>query len=127
DAREIEGIWDDFMDLWIHKSPEYKRVEASAIRFAKLLGDSDIGNLTQGMIPVSVIRSWFYTVQGAPYPSHMPRGAVKIPALWGYEEKRKAGQFCDGYGNGEIPGWAVAVELVAGQSPETVRHYFPKV
>jgi hypothetical protein len=57
----------------------------------------------------------------------MPKGQVKVPFLWGYGEKRKAGQFCDGYGDGSEVGWAVAVELAAGQTPDAVRSYYEKV
>jgi len=57
----------------------------------------------------------------------LPRGAVKVPALWGYGAKRYEGQFCDGFGNGLKPGWAVAVELVAGQTPDVVRKYTQKI
>ncbi|MEZ4873020.1 MAG: hypothetical protein R2827_12440 [Bdellovibrionales bacterium] len=50
------------------------------------------------------------------------QGAISL----GLRRKRKVGQFCDGYGNGSELGWAVAVELAAGQTVESVREYYPK-
>lgn len=105
---------------------EKREVEQSAIRFAKTVGDPAIGNLTQGMVPVSFIVGWFYN-QGDDGGKPVTRGAVKVPSLWGYAAKRPAGLFCDGYGVGTPPGWAVAVELTAGQTPETVHRYLPVI
>jgi hypothetical protein len=42
-------------------------------------------------------------------------------------KKRKFGSFWDGFANGVLPGWAVAVELRGGQSVENVREYEKKV
>lgn len=106
---------------------EYKEAAESAFAFAELLSQEDLGNLTQGLVPVSFIRAWFYKVAGQTMPKDSTRGAVKVPSLWGYGEKRKHGQFSDGFGNGVLPGWAIAVELTAGQTPETVRKYLPKI
>jgi mono/diheme cytochrome c family protein len=105
------------------KSEAYKLVENSAISFTKELKDPKRGNLTQGLVPTSVIRKWFYRMANEPYPEDMPRGAVKVPHLFGYSEKRKVGQFADAGGNGLLPGWGIAVELAAGQIPENVREY----
>ena len=78
---------------------EKREVEQSAIRFAKTVGDPDLGNVTQGMVPVSLIFGWFYRQSdGDGKPA--TRGAVKVPALWGYAAKRPAGLFCDGVGLG---------------------------
>jgi hypothetical protein len=107
----------------VRKSEAYKRVEDSAISFTRELKDPKRGNLTQGLVPTSVIRKWFYRMANEPYPESMPRGAVKVPHLFGYGEKRKVGQFADAGGNGILPGWGIAVELAAGQTPENVREY----
>jgi hypothetical protein len=121
DLLLLEKAWDRAIPDFL-LSREHMRVEGSAIRFAELLADERRGNLTQGLVPVSIIRDWFYQ-DGAMRPPDLPRGAVKVPALWGYGAKRAEGQFCDGFGNGMKPGWAVAVELVAGQPPDLVRKY----
>ncbi len=101
-------------------------LEKSALDFAKYLSEERLGNLSQGLVPVSFVRGWFYRVQGKPVPE-MPRGQVKVPSLWGYGEKRLVGQFCDGFGDGTEVGWAVAVELAAGQTAEVVRGYRSKI
>jgi len=106
---------------------EKREVETSAIRFAELMADDRIGNLTQGLVPVSLIRSWFYQQANLPVPQGMHRGAVKIPALWGYGLKREVGQFCEGYGDGTRAGWLLSAELTAGQTAETARRLRSKV
>ena len=108
-------------------SGERREVEASAIRFTELLANDRTGNLTQGLVPVSLIRGWFYQQANLPLPEGTHRGAVKIPALWGYGLKRPIGQFCEGYGDGARVGWTLSVELTAGQTPETVRRLRSKV
>jgi hypothetical protein len=107
----------------VRKTEAYKRVEDSAISFTRELKDPKRGNLTQGLVPTSVIRKWFYRMANEPYPETMPRGAVKVPHLFGYGEKRKVGQFSDAGGNGLLPGWGIAVELAAGQTAANVREY----
>ena len=87
----------------------------------------DMNNLTQGLVPTSQVKSWFYEIMKKPFPKDMGRGQVKVPHLWGYGEKRKTGSFWDGFANGVLPGWAVAVELRGGQSVENVREYLDKV
>lgn len=126
DAGYIENI---FQDLKLHHrtDSDYLAVRDSALQFAKLLSNGKIGNTTQGMVPVSFIRAWFYKSANLQLPQELTRGAVKVPSLWGYGEKRKLGQFSDGYGNGDLPGWAIAVELTGGQEPQTVRSYLPKI
>jgi mono/diheme cytochrome c family protein len=127
DLLAIEKAWSRLVPDFV-MTPERTRVEASALEFAHLLADPRRGNLTQGLVPVSVIRDWFYRQQADGLrPPEMPRGAVKVPSLWGYGLKRSVGQFCDGFGEGQKPGWAIAVELVAGQKPENVRAYQEKV
>jgi hypothetical protein len=111
-----------------HLRPEYqRRLIDQAMKFTKVLGDKRWTNRTQGLVPVSMVRHWFYEQAGEQLPDDMPVGGVKVAHLWGYGEKRKAGLFCDGFGDGKEPGWATAVELAAGQHPETVRAYMPRV
>ncbi len=126
DAFRVEQAW-SVVTPEIRKSEAYRTVESSAIAFADELRDERRRNLTQGLIPTSVIRKWFYRMAGEAYPDDMPRGAVKVPHLYGYGEKRKVGQFSDGGGNGNLPGWGIAVELAAGQRPENVRDYLPRL
>ncbi len=109
------------------KNPAFKEVHERALSFTKGLSDKSISNQTQGLVPTSLIRSWFYKVQNLPFPANFPRGQVKVPHMWGYGEKRKSGSFWDGEGNGELGGWAIAVELYAGQTPENVREYYDRV
>ena len=127
DVLKTETAWKKWTDVWVRKDAEYHRVENAALSFASFLAQEPKGNLTQGMVPVAMIRDWFFRIENVPYPAGTPRGAVKVPSLWGYGEKRKVGQFCDGLGDGSLPGWAVAVELVGGQRPEVVRAYRPKI
>lgn len=108
-------------------NPAFKEVHERSLAFTKGLSDKTMANTTQGLVPTSLIRSWFYKVQNLPFPQNFPRGQVKVPHLWGYGEKRKSGSFWDGEGNGELAGWAIAVELYAGQTSENVREYFDRV
>lgn len=126
DARKMQDLYLK-LKLKPRDGEDYKQVVDSALRFADRLSNEKIGNLTQGHVTVSFIRQWFYDQAGEELPDDLTRGAVKIPVLWGYEQKRKSGQFSDGFGNGELPGWAIAVELTAGQEVETVRNYLPQV
>lgn len=109
------------------RNPKFREVHQRAMAFTKGLSDKKMANLTQGLVPTSLIRSWFYKVQNIPFPENVPRGQVKVPHLWGYGEKRKSGSFWDGEGNGLLGGWGIAVELYAGQTPENVREYFDRV
>ena len=108
-------------------NPAFKEVHERALTFTKGLSEKKMANLTQGLVPTGLIRSWFYKVQNIPFPDNNPRGQVKVPHMWGYGEKRKSGSFWDGEGNGELGGWGIAVELYAGQTAENVREYFDKV
>lgn len=94
--------------------------------FMTNLSDPDLHNLTQGLVSTGIIRKWFYDNAGTPMDNHQ-RGQVKVPAFWGYGEKRSVGAFADGFGNGALGGWAIAVELVAGQIPENVERYRDKI
>ena len=125
-ATELRGIQRRFVALTF-ANDERREVEASAQGFVERIADPEHGNLTRGMVPVSFVFGWFFRMAGEEPPANMHRAAVKIPALWGYGAKRNAGQFCDGYGDGQVPGWAVQVELTAGQKPETTRQYLKKI
>lgn len=118
------------MKMWgtlPHSNPKFKELHERALSFTKGLSDPKISNHTQGLVPTSLIRSWFWTVKGDPIPTDILKGHVKVPHLWGYGEKRKTGSFWDGEGNGELGGWGIAVELYAGQTVENVREYYPHV
>jgi len=99
------------------------RLEQATARFCNKVADERLGNLTQGMVPVAVSWRWFYEQAGRPVPPDMGRGAVKVPAVWGYGAKRSVGRFCDGTGDGQTVGWAALLDLLAGQRPESVRAY----
>lgn len=126
DVHKIEQYWKDSVPSFL-KSDSYVDTENAALAFSGYLSNTNLGNLTQGLVPISFIRGWFYRIHNISVPQDMPKGQVKVPFLWGYGEKRKVGQFCDGFGDGSEVGWAIAVELAAGQTPEAVRGYFDKV
>lgn len=111
----------------LNRRPEVVRfLKSNSEQFLKNVSHPDLINQTQGLVPIGLIRKWFFDNQQIPMDS-WSRGQVKIPAFWGYGEKRKVGSFSDGFGDGQKPGWAVAVELVAGQTPEGVREYEHKL
>ncbi len=103
-----------------------RELHANAMHFINEIGNPRMSTKTRGLIPIGMIRKWFYDQAGEKMDSEIP-GSVKVPALWGYGEKRKVGSFSDGFGRGTLPGWAVAVELVGGQKPENVHQYLPKI
>lgn len=107
--------------------PEFREIHNRALKFTTILKNDNINNLSQGLVPTSQVKSWFYEITDTPMPKQFGRGQVKVPHLWGYGKKRKSGSFWDGFANGVLPGWAVAVELRGGQSPENVREYLDKV
>lgn len=124
DAYVLEMLWGSVPRI---NKPEFRKLHNQALKFAKVLKNDDINNLTQGLVPTSAIKSWFYEVSKTPLPKNFGRGQVKVPHLWGYGEKRKSGSFWDGFADGVLPGWAVAVELRGGQSVENVREYIKDV
>ena len=126
-THDIEDVWKGIRFEKEKRDPVYRALTDDSIDFAKTLSNPSYTNLTQGLVPTGIIRTWFYRQAGKPIPEDLPRAAVKVPFLWGYGEKKRAGQFADGGGNGALPGWAIAVELVANQRPETIRKYFPKI
>lgn len=109
------------------KDEGYLTLTEDALIFAKTLSNKSYSNLTQGLVPTGVIRTWFYRQAGLPIPEDLPRAAVKVPHMWGFAKKRQAGVLADGGGNGKLSGWIVAVELVANQRPEVIRSYIPRM
>lgn len=126
DLQRLERWWQGFVPV-SKKNADYLEVEKAALEFSGYLSNEEIGNLTQGLVPVSFVMGWFYRIHGEPIPPTMRRGQVKVPHLWGYEEKRKTALFSDGFGNPAEVGWGVLVELAAGQKPEAVREYYGKI
>lgn len=124
DAYNVELFWSKVPAV---KTPDYLAVEKNALRFSKNLSNPKLHNLTQGLVPISMIRTWFYEQANTSIPENMNRAQAKVPHMWGYGEKRKVGSFCDGFGNGELGGWAIAVELFAGQKSSVVKSYLPKI
>ncbi len=107
--------------------PEFSELHKRAMHFTSILKNKNINNLTQGLVPTSLVKTWFYETGGVEIPKKFGRGQVKVPHLWGYGEKRKSGSFWDGFADGVFPGWAVAVELRGGQSIKNVREYVDKI
>ena len=107
--------------------PEFREIHNRALHFTKILKNDNINNLTQGLVPTSLVKTWFYEINKVKIPFKFGRGQVKVPHLWGYGQKRKSGSFWDGFADGNLPGWAVAVELRGGQSVANVREYEKKV
>lgn len=119
DSYRWMGLWARLQDLG-RKTPEQIRLENRSLALYRLMGDPHIGNLTQGLVPVSLIKTWFYRVANQPVPATMSRQQVKVPAFWGYGKKEHFGAFVDGMGDASKAGWAAMVEIAAGQSPATV-------
>jgi hypothetical protein len=127
DTYQASKLWKK-MTILKRKSKDYKRIEKDSMAFAKRLGNKDLNNLTQGLVPISMIMSWFYrVVEGVETPKGTPRGVVKVPHFWGYGKKRFVGQFSDGFGNGTHAGWGLAVELAGTQTAENVRQMIPRI
>ena len=100
-----------------------REVTEGSLRYAAMATRSDIANPTQGTVPVSWITTWLYQSAGRSLPNELRiPGAVKVPQLWGYGEKSKAGFFCDGMGIGN--GWLAAVPLAVGLPPDSVRQNY---
>lgn len=94
-----------------------------AERLGDRLSDPRSTNQTRGLVATSLVLRWFYEQADAPLPANFPSGSVKVPHLWGYRQKREAGLFVDGFGDGRSPGWPATLELTAGQTPAAVQRY----
>ncbi len=116
-SNPVTVYWPDSVNRELHEN---------AMHFINEIGNPQLATKTRGLIPIALIRKWFYDTAGEKMDSDIP-GSVKIPALWGYGEKRKVGSFSDGFGRGVLPGWAIAVELVGGQTADNVHRYLPKI
>lgn len=130
-ARRFVPYWSELQEFThAGSSPErlqvMRELRQNSEGFIAKLDHPRIRNFTQGLVPIGLIRMWFFEQAGVAIDSESP-GQVKVPFLWGYGEKRQVGSFSDGGGNGVKPGWAVAVELVAGQTVENVLEYEPKI
>lgn len=136
DVSHLADIANQLMPAWysivsaeqiLHPNDKVEgQLRENSQHFLANLSNKKLANHTQGLVPIGLIRQWFFQVANQPLNDLTP-GQVKVPSLWGYGEKRKVGSFSDGFGNGLKPGWAIAVELVAGQTPEGVREYLPKL
>ncbi|MBX9766126.1 MAG: hypothetical protein K2X47_02555 [Bdellovibrionales bacterium] len=98
--------------------------QKSAIQFLKGFTAGNNGNLTQGLVPASRIRAWFYQSAGQTMPADEARAQVKVPHWWGFARKKEVGIDWDGYGEGV--GWALGVELAAGQEVSVAAELVPE-
>lgn len=128
-AQHYAPYWDSLEKArdWIWgNSPLREELRANAMYFIKKVGSEEYANRSQGLVSIANVRQWFFEQANIPNDSPSP-GQVKVPAFWGYSEKRKVGSFADGAGNGVLPGWAILVELVAGQKWQNIHHYVDKI
>lgn len=105
--------------LEMSTSPLAHRFDQVALEFAKRLAQEPWMNQAQGLVPTSLVFWWFHATNNEPFPARPPRGEVKVPAWWGYANRRGTdpnapGLFCDGFGTG--PGWPGGAELGGGPS-----------
>jgi hypothetical protein len=133
DGVLVEEKWKSLTDklnqlgLYSRKNDFFREVENSSLKLMKKLADPTMSAQTQGLVPVSLVGDWFYEQTGIPKPEHQAVGAVKVPTWFGYGEKIKTGQFVDGIGDGNPPGWIIGVEIASGQSADNIREQFSKV
>jgi hypothetical protein len=127
------GKWIESADAVLSRLPSRPPTDAQrllqerSLAMALMLQNKQTCNQTQGMVPVANIARWFYEQAGRRLPADTTPAAVKVPALWGYGEKVKSGQFCDGMGDGREAGWAAAVELAAGNTAHNVLRNYHRV
>jgi hypothetical protein len=98
-----------------------KSLSDAADRIYAIRSDPSFVSPTQGLIENNVVYRTFYESFGLSYPEGRKSYLNKVPQLWGIGEKRKVGKFLDGAGDGFAPGWTVAVEIMNGQTAETIR------
>ena len=48
--------------------PEFREIHNRAIEFTKILKNDNINNLSQGLVPTSLVKTWFYEVQNIQIP-----------------------------------------------------------
>jgi mono/diheme cytochrome c family protein len=126
-VKKAQSVWQHLIAGKIKNDPNYAYVHEKAMNFATVLADEDISNLTRGLVPDSVIKTFFYRDQGVPYGPEIERTQVKVPSLWGFAEKRKVGVFADGSLNSQNYAWAFGAELMASDSGEHLRASMPKL
>ncbi len=122
DAKRIQSTWGRF-----HNNPDFKEIHKVAMNFSNVISDSSISNLTRGLIPDSVIKTYFYKEAGVDYKGQISRAQVKVPHLWGLKEKRKTGIFWGAEFNGDEIGWEFGAELFASDSAEHFKAVLPKL
>lgn len=125
--KKAQGVWQHFIAKKIKTNPDYAYVNNKAMQFAEILADEEISNLTRGLVPDSVIKTFFYRDTNTPYGSEIDRTQVKVPSLWGFAEKRKVGVFADGSLNSDNYSWAFGAELMASDSGDHLRASMPKL
>ena len=122
DAKIIQSGW-----LQGHLTEERRKIHKDAMHFAKVISDKNITNLTAGIVPVSVIMTFFYTDIGLKYPSDLNRGQVKVPHLWGFHQKREAGVFAGGEMGSENVSWEFGAELFGSNRGSHLKDNLPKL
>lgn len=127
DLNRIQKMWGNLIANKTANNPDYKYVHDKAMNFAKVIGDDHISNLTRGLVPDSVIKTFFYRDQGVPFGPEIERTQVKVPSLWGFGVKREVGVFADGSLSSENYAWAFGAELMASDSGEHLRASLPKL
>ncbi len=108
------------------RTKEFKRLHKTSMHFAKVSFDKKVSNQTRGLVPDATIQTFFYKDLGMDYPD-LPNGEVKVPHLWGLQEKRKTGIFTSGEFNGDHVGWEFGAELFASDSGDHLRNILPKL
>lgn len=125
--KTAQGVWQTFIQHKIDNDPDYAYVHEKAMNFANVLADDEISNLTRGLVPDSVIKTFFYRDTGTPYGPEIERTQVKVPSLWGFANKRQVGVFADGSLDSQNYAWAFGAELMASDSGEHLRASMPKL
>lgn len=110
-----------------NSNEDFKYIYDKALNFATVINDPTIGNLTRGLVPDSVIKTFFYKELGRKYPKDMPKLQVKAPHMWGFSEKRPVGIFYDGIANGDTYAWMFGAELFASDSAAHLRAVLPEL
>jgi hypothetical protein len=110
--------WTEPVVAWLGSDVVTKQLNDGAREFCSRISDPRFETHTQGMVSVAAIRDWVYREAGTVNDSGPSPGLVKVPSLWGFGAKREAGLFCDGMGQGS--GWLAMVDLVAGQTPQSI-------
>jgi hypothetical protein len=126
-VKKAQNVWQHFIADKLHSDPDWAYVHDKAMNFANVLADDRISNLTRGLVPDSVIKTFFYRDTNTPYGAEIGRTQVKVPSLWGFAEKRRVGVFADGSLNSQNYAWAFGAELMASDSGEHLRASLPKL